>query len=35
MQSSPLEDYLRQLLIVSTGKSLVLNTVLRVCKEMG
>jgi hypothetical protein len=42
IQISPLEDHLCQLLIVSTGTSataettsLVLNAVLRVCKEMG
>ncbi len=42
IQISPLEDHLCQLLIVSTGTSstaettsLVLNAVLRVCREMG
>jgi hypothetical protein len=42
IQISPLEDHLCQMLIVSTGTSstaettsLVLNAVLRVCKEMG
>lgn len=42
MQISPLEDHLCQMLIVSTGTSataettsLVMNAVLRVCKEMG
>ena len=42
LQISPLEDHLCQLLIVSTGTastaettSLVLNAVMRVCKEMG